>query len=372
MMGTSPLNMHQSPSFHSSSYIPKLEANFMRDFYCCQQIFPDLHALLQHYEEFHHTALQSANKAFPAPAVGPSQFSVAKASAARPLPAAGQPSAAVQASTSTAQSQAQVQRPFTQQPHTLQGASTMAQQMPRQQQQQQSQGMTHTAHAAGQKGNMAYSTLDEMATIGEMELDDPIGTMELEDVPQQQKLQQTRQMFGARPQLQINSADLAQQALRTSTPTTPAAANFGFQHNPTVSSVNTPTMTTHSQQRQAQYAQAPNVGLDGDYNAFTGSLAGQYPIAFGNGDMALDVSTIDDPAKRLFSSGGNLNAANQRKAMHQLHQLQLDPSQLPAVDPQQALLLSQMNGLMMPEEVKPFKCPVIGCEKAYKNQNGLK
>lgn len=24
------------------------------------------------------------------------------------------------------------------------------------------------------------------------------------------------------------------------------------------------------------------------------------------------------------------------------------------------------------EEHKPFKCPVIGCEKTYKNQNGLK
>jgi transcription factor SFP1 len=24
------------------------------------------------------------------------------------------------------------------------------------------------------------------------------------------------------------------------------------------------------------------------------------------------------------------------------------------------------------EEPKPFRCPVIGCEKAYKNQNGLK
>jgi transcription factor SFP1 len=27
---------------------------------------------------------------------------------------------------------------------------------------------------------------------------------------------------------------------------------------------------------------------------------------------------------------------------------------------------------MMGEEHKPFRCPVIGCEKAYKNQNGLK
>jgi transcription factor SFP1 len=28
--------------------------------------------------------------------------------------------------------------------------------------------------------------------------------------------------------------------------------------------------------------------------------------------------------------------------------------------------------LMLGEEHKPFRCPVIGCEKAYKNQNGLK
>jgi transcription factor SFP1 len=27
---------------------------------------------------------------------------------------------------------------------------------------------------------------------------------------------------------------------------------------------------------------------------------------------------------------------------------------------------------MLMEEHKPFRCPVIGCEKAYKNQNGLK
>jgi transcription factor SFP1 len=36
-----------------------------------------------------------------------------------------------------------------------------------------------------------------------------------------------------------------------------------------------------------------------------------------------------------------------------------------------------LNGLagvggFVGEEIKPFKCPVIGCEKAYKNQNGLK
>src|SRR3954447_7507295 len=53
MSGTSPFTFHQSPSFQSSSYLPKLEANFMRDFSCCGLILPSLHDLLQHYEEAH-------------------------------------------------------------------------------------------------------------------------------------------------------------------------------------------------------------------------------------------------------------------------------------------------------------------------------
>src|SRR5215469_18318156 len=52
MTGTSPFAF-QSPSFHSSSYLPKLEANFMRDFSCCGVTLPTLHDLLQHYEEAH-------------------------------------------------------------------------------------------------------------------------------------------------------------------------------------------------------------------------------------------------------------------------------------------------------------------------------
>ena len=42
-------------------------------------------------------------------------------------------------------------------------------------------------------------------------------------------------------------------------------------------------------------------------------------------------------------------------------------------DPQaNKILMQRLQSMMMPEEHKPFKCPVIGCEKAYKNQNGLK
>src|SRR4029434_3982217 len=54
MTGTSPYINTQSSSFHSSSYIPRLEASFMRDFFCCDRTWPTLHDLLQHYEEHHH------------------------------------------------------------------------------------------------------------------------------------------------------------------------------------------------------------------------------------------------------------------------------------------------------------------------------
>ena len=53
MSGSSPFAFHQSPSYHSSSYLPKLEANFMKDFSCCGLTLPTLHDLLQHYEEAH-------------------------------------------------------------------------------------------------------------------------------------------------------------------------------------------------------------------------------------------------------------------------------------------------------------------------------
>lgn len=52
MAGTSPFTFG-SPSFHSSSYLPKLEADFCRDFSCCGLPLPSLHDLLRHYEEHH-------------------------------------------------------------------------------------------------------------------------------------------------------------------------------------------------------------------------------------------------------------------------------------------------------------------------------
>ena len=106
----------------------------------------------------------------------------------------------------------------------------------------------------------------------------------------------------------------------------------------------------------------------------------QFPFGFGANDLGLDLC-IDEPAKRLFSPNGGFS--NQRTLQQQFAQFGLGQGQysnnndmMRAYRHQQQLM--GINGIpnptatMVGEEHKPFKCPVIGCEKAYKNQNGLK
>ncbi|ODV92125.1 hypothetical protein CANCADRAFT_16620, partial [Tortispora caseinolytica NRRL Y-17796] len=45
--------MSTSPSLHSSSYLPRMEASFCRDYSCCGKTLPTLHDLLRHCEESH-------------------------------------------------------------------------------------------------------------------------------------------------------------------------------------------------------------------------------------------------------------------------------------------------------------------------------
>lgn len=239
---------------------------------------------------------------------------------------------------------------------------------------------------------------DDVDAVGDLDMDD---LMEVDD--SQRTMQQTRQMFGQqqRPQLQLNSTGLAgfnQQALRTSTPTTPGAAGFGFQNNPTVSSVNTPTLGNPP--FSSQFPQeSPNMtapsgdmmdedmsglpklsslsNMNLNLNGLNSLGAAQFGMGFGNGNgnnlNNNNFGTISDPGKQLFSPGGGTNVLTpeQQDVQQQFAQFGVDVTTLPpGVDLQG--LLQQLSPLAIQEEHKPFKCPVIGCEKAYKNQNGLK
>ena len=215
---------------------------------------------------------------------------------------------------------------------------------------------------------LATNMGDDMDAVADMEMDDTIGTMELDD---SNKMHHTRQLFGQqqRPQLNMNTSGLTQ-GLRTSQPPTPAAASFGLQNNPTVSSVNTPTLST----QQNQHVQGAS-NLDGMDEDFPGMpMGGGNATDIGDGNYADNNGDsnfcINDPGKHLFSPNGSFAPGN-RTIQAQLAQLGLNQAQL--ADPQaNKAILERLQSMMVPDEHKPFKCPVVGCEKAYKNQNGLK
>jgi transcription factor SFP1 len=393
MAGTSPFP-YQSPSYHSSSYLPKLEANFMRDFACCGQTLPTLHDLLQHYEESH--AQQTPQ-------------SLRTASAAQRARENSTPNskAAIAAQAATAvqqQAQQQSQQP---RPQNLQmSQNTNMGGIQQQLRQQQSQPATPV-----QKN--VQPVVDDMDGVEDMEMDDAIGPMDqAPDTPVQQKHQPVQaaqqSLFGQqpRPTLNLNASGLQHSGLRTSQPPTPAASGFGFQNNPTVSSVNTPTLSAQpiQQQQQQQQTFSPDTSVPGtpagemedDFanmpmNMNMGNMGGMnmanmnFPFGGfpGSNDLGLDLC-IDEPAKRLYSPNGGFQ--NQRALQQQFAQFGLGQGQYgnnsetmrEAFRQQQMMSMNGMNNqaavamMLAGEEHKPFRCPVIGCEKAYKNQNGLK
>lgn len=341
MQGTSPAfgasGAQPSSSFHSSSYLPKLEANFMRDFTCCGKTLPNLHDLLQHYEEAHtqpspNTARNNAFGQFGAQMGMPGSSQM---SSSRTTPTPGQ--------------------------GNMQGLG-------------QQPGQPQGGLDGVQMNALSANLNDDMDAVADMEMDDAIGTMELDD---SSRMTHTRQMFGQqqRPQLDMSGAGFPQ-ALRTSQPTTPAVASFGLQNNPTVSSVNTPTLTTQQQQQLSQGGSQMNDmdEMEGDLPGMpmggNGNSMGDMDYSNGNPDDEDSNFCINDPGKHLFSPNGAFPPGN-RTIQAQLAQLGLTQGQF--ADPEtNKMLLQRLQSMMMPEEHKPFKCPVIGCEKAYKNQNGLK
>ncbi|CAK7234480.1 Transcriptional regulator of ribosomal bioproteinsis proteins [Sporothrix bragantina] len=392
-MGTSPnMAAHQSPSLHSTSYLPKMEANFMRDFMCCDRIWPTMHDLLQHYEESH-TTRQAPSSSRHAGSSGMNMPGGQRSgNSANTLGVPGQ-------SNLQAIQQGQIgqgNRPVGAPASSNGSGLTMGlgvggfQQMVRQNQLQQpsaagqqQQGQAQQSQATPIAPKMSQIN-DDMDPVGDMEMDDAVGPMDLDD-SNQRTIQQTRQMFGQqRPQLNLNSSGLAHQALRTSTPTTPAAANFGFANNPTVSSVNTPTLSTQQGfPNQTQFSHESTPDLDDDDVAGLAlkmdmggiNLANNFGMGFANNLGGLDFSTINDPAKSLYSPNGAAapQLSQQQQALaQQLAQFNLDQSQFPPGTDTAALLQQMSAAFLLPEEPKPFRCPVIGCEKAYKNQNGLK
>ncbi|OAL68208.1 hypothetical protein A7C99_0608 [Trichophyton rubrum] len=398
MTGTSPFTL-QSPSYHLSSYLPKLEANFMRDFSCCGITLPSLHDLLQHYEEAH--AQRS-----PQPPQRPAQSNQTASSDNRPgigaSPHPSQPNQQ-QPNMATAPGRAASSQPGTPRPHHR---------LP----QQPQQPMMQTATGFGQPQSNDIPDIDSVDDM-DMEMDDPLSDSGFQQQTHQQSLTQARfaQENGGSRVTPLNMGILqGQQRFRSSAPGTPVSSGRPLHNNPTVSSVNTPTLMPlpvqqqqQQQHQQQQQPQAPNpqytstpepsapgtpaelddsiVGGFGDMNMQgtatpVGTGPGQQQFGtFGSNGM-LDLC-IDEPAKRLFRPNTGFGNGKQVQQQQQTPPFRLGNSHYAAnseiaqhIREQQKLAgVPDVTLAMKPDdEPKPFRCPVIGCEKAYKNQNGLK
>ncbi|KAL9115942.1 MAG: hypothetical protein Q9227_000310 [Pyrenula ochraceoflavens] len=372
MSGTSPFTFQSPPNYQSSSYQPKFEAQFMKDFFCCGKTLPSLHDLLQHYEESH------AERP-------PSQQN-------RQINATGQavPDSRAAIATNTAaavQQQAQQNSVAPQQVNT--GGPT---------------GTNRMAPNAIGSTTSQLQSIPDMDTVEDMEMDDAIEETDAATPPSNLYMPQQGQDSGQSQYAQSNLPRLAPlnvnalpqfQGFRSSTPTTPTTAgrtNVPLSNNPTVSSVNTPTLMANPAQQHLQdhfrtpESSAPGTPVELDENIMSGldgmtmqaNLTGQGPsgglAGFPTSNDMLDLC-IDEPAKRLFtSSGGNGNAQPYAHFRLGGNQYSADSDIAKRIREQQMLagLPDTASGIMPNDEPKPFRCPVIGCEKAYKNQNGLK
>ncbi|GAM91590.1 hypothetical protein ANO11243_096420 [Dothideomycetidae sp. 11243] len=310
LMGTSPYNF-QSPSFHSSSYLPKMEANFMRDYVCCGITLDSLHELLQHYEEAH--------AGVPTQTMGRTPRDQQSFNDARPQ--------------DTANAAAIMQRQHLQQQQSGQGIQPSG----------LTQGLTKD-HLQGAQ---------DMDELDAMELDDAAPAVQ----PPQHQFHPQPQFGRQQPRAPALNTSLSSGfgSSQMSTPTTPQPnQSFNFSSNPTVSSVNTPTFGTTSDSMTA---------TPSDFSTVSTPKAGNDGFDFSSFGVGQDMmGTIDDPAKRLLSKQG-FNG-NQTTAQTELAKRIREQQISAGMDPN---TFGFSN-----DEIKPFRCPVIGCEKAYKNQNGLK
>ncbi|KAK3111747.1 Transcriptional regulator of ribosomal biogenesis proteins [Teratosphaeriaceae sp. CCFEE 6253] len=352
MAGTSPYNF-QSPSFHSSSYLPKMEANYMKDYVCCDIRLDSMHELLQHYEEAH--------------ASQPTQ-TMGKTPREQQYPSSRAANA-----TSTAQA---VQQQTQVQPPNLQHQQSRMQQF---------RAPQTSPLFSGQTGeHLDFENLDGM----DMDTDGHGSRMQS---PQFQPQPQFGRQQPRGPSVNVDIANAFQgQGLQTPTTPRPGQQGVGASHNPTVSSVNTPTLSTRTTSHQTSTPDSSMPGTpaepsDVDYSQFGnltmnnldyGQLMQQNPnfdingLSAGNYNLYNGGSgTIDDPAKRLLSRqgyGNNKGAPNTALVNSSVSMI--------SSGIRESSLLNGLSGAggFVGEEIKPFKCPVIGCEKAYKNQNGLK
>ena len=347
----------------------------MKDFACCGMILPSLHDLMAHYEEVHPMI----------PVTSGHPINKNRTVAPVATTAAG-PSQAPQAIANLASIQSGT-------------GSTMQ----------------HTGHdrdpqtptrAREAQNKSQFQSSQDMEGLDDMDMDDINGTnfdtsIAVPNMVNSGYPLTTGQQYGPRspvpqqqgrvPPLDLNNLGNPMQnfqGIRQSQPSTPLSAGGRPYHgNPTVSSVNTPTMTSHPRQ-QSQFktpeSSAPGTPCElepdvlGDMSNMSMNVSAYMTmpqtdmVSFGfNNDTSLGEIYIDDPAKRLYNPLASINQS-QQTVHERLGNAQYAPDSEVAKRIRERQQGVGLADTLTGDEPKPFRCPVIGCEKAYKNQNGLK
>jgi len=332
MTGTSPFTL-QTPSYHSSSYLPKLEAEFCRDFSCCGLPLPSLHDLLRHYEEHHAQQIPISDESDTQEGHG----------------AHGAHDVNGRQSRHPQQQNSGITSP-------IGGIGGIQYEMMRQQQIQRQRQQKE------ERGNHQQDDQPEGEIAGDMEMDDDM----------------TPPPNNAAPPL-TPQAHLGQQQ-HYSLPQTPAALTMPpYQNTPNMASAQLPHVTKQPTHFSPE-SSVPGTPLATDTMeyAFPQGLGGFQTQQFGTnlnygtrmetaGEMPLNLC-IDEPAKRLYSPGGQALGYSQAQMQQYVAGNGSNDMNKRLADAGAA----QSPTMPLQAEDKPFKCPVIGCEKAYKNQNGLK
>lgn len=362
----------------------------MKDFRCCGLTLPSTHELLQHYEENHAQQMPASLRK--------QSTQLDPVPGKRTAPESSDPTEGGHDQARRRQSPAEASNQ-TQTPASAQRTETLTN--------PQIAPSHIDQSAAADYQNEQLLPGQDMDGLQDMEMDMDDGAMAQSDNFQSQQYQMQdhprmmqRSQFGQPisnrvPPPNLNTINMANplqqhQGLRNSTPTTPIGPGRGaqlYQNNPTVSSVNTPTLSAHPRHQQ-QYAHTPDSSVPGTPGEPSIDFAGgimpfggpQFMQAFfptsgnfyggSNGDEMLDLC-IDEPAKRLFHNGN-------KKYTKQSSSSQLGDGQYSENSEIARTIREQQRLAGVPDPQtdggvpKPFHCPVIGCEKAYKNQNGLK
>ncbi|KAF8427682.1 hypothetical protein EV426DRAFT_363597 [Tirmania nivea] len=366
MTGTSPFQAYQSPSFHSSSYLPKLEAQFFKDFSCCDVTLPSLHELLKHYEECHASQQMAP--------LGMDTIDTHDTTR-QPAPTHQQNNGNHIDLLGQASRGAGVTSPISGMGGL--GLSMRQQQLAASQQRHYQHQAQHQRRYGQREGD--EDDLNDTEAAGEMDMDG-------EDLtPPPTHAQSHTPRHTQPPQLRLSAPGTPSHVLSSvNTPIMPHASLELPRHPLPLAGLNafSPDSSvpgTPSAMEPLEFTFPHHMQAYGVPTVPQQQPQQQHQVNMASETMFRDLC-IDEPAKRLYTPGGyGFTAA-------QMQHLKYSMGGLGGVQGVQNSNNNNNNNNGNPPgrvggvqglpiggvEDKPFKCPVVGCEKAYKNQNGLK